>query len=294
MPRGVPKAGFRKTKKRMQAIQPQMYDLETATVEQLHTTESDAAIAKKLKDRFEILEDLTNAAIEGDVKSVIVSGPAGLGKSYTVEQALEVWDPDEKKHTVIRGYVKGTGLFKTLWQYRRPGQVIVFDDSDSLFMDDTTLGMLKAVCDSTEKRRVSYLAEFNMIDETDATVIPRSFVFDGTIIFISNLDFDAVAAKGGKLAPHLSAMISRSHYIDLAMKSRRDYLIRIKQVLKLGLLKARGLDSKQERKVMKFIETNQDSLREMSLRIAIKLGDLLKRNPRTFEKMARVTCCKGN
>ena len=290
MPRGVPKAGFRKTKKRIQAIEPKMYELETMPV----TTESDIEIAKKLKERFEILEDLTNAAIEGAVKSVIVSGPPGLGKSYTVEQALEAWDPDEKHHTVIRGYVKGTGLFKTLWQFRRPGQVIVFDDSDSLFMDDTTLGMLKAVCDSTEKRRVSYLAEFNMIDETDASVIPRTFVFDGTIIFISNLDFDAVAAKGGKLAPHLGAMISRSHYIDLAMKSRRDYLIRIRQVLKLGLLKKRGLDASQERQVMRFIEKNQDNLREMSLRIAIKLGDLLKRNPSKFEKMAQVTCCKNS
>ena len=32
---------------------------------------------------------------------------------------------------------------------------------------------------------------------------------------------------------------------------------------------------------------------EFSLRIAIKLGDLVKRNERTFEKMAKVTCCKG-
>ena len=77
------------------------------------------------------------------------------------------------------------------------------------------------------------------------------------------------------------------------MKTRRDYLIRMKQVIKEGLLSKRGLSKSQERKVVRFIEKNQDYIREFSLRIAIKLGDLVKRNERTFEKMAKVTCCKG-
>ena len=257
------------------------------------SNETDAQIDQKLKDRFDILEMMTNAAIDGSVKSLIVSGPAGLGKSYTVEQALEGWDPEEVNHTVIRGYVKATGLYKTLYQYRNKGQMIVFDDSDSIFMDDTTLAMLKAVCDSTERRRVSYLSEFNMIDEASADVIPRSFQFDGTIVFITNLDFDSIIEKGNKLAPHLSAMVSRSHYIDLAMKTRRDYFIRIKQVVDQGLLSSKGLDKKQEARVMYFIEKYQDSLREMSLRVAIKLADLVKAHPDRFEVMGKVTVCKG-
>jgi len=257
------------------------------------SNETDLQIDQKLKDRFEILEMMTNAAINGDVKSLIVSGPAGLGKSFTVEQALETWDPEELNHTVIRGYVKATGLYKTLYQYRNKGQMIVFDDSDSIFMDDTTLAMLKAVCDSTERRRVSYLSEFNMVDEESADVIPRSFQFDGTIVFITNLDFDSIIEKGNKLAPHLSAMVSRSHYIDLAMKTRRDYFIRIKQVVDQGLLSSKGLDKKQEARVMYFIEKYQDSLREMSLRVAIKLADLVKAHPDRFEVMGKVTVCKG-
>jgi len=256
------------------------------------SNETDAQIDKKLKDRFAILEAMTEAAIDGDVKSLIISGPAGLGKSHTVEEALEASDPSQENHTLIRGYVKATGLYQTLWNYRHKGQMIVFDDSDSIFMDDTTLAMLKAVCDSTERRRVSYLADYNMVDD-DSNVIPRQFQFDGTIVFITNLDFDAIIDKGNKLAPHLAAMVSRSHYIDLAMKTRRDYFIRIKQVVKQGLLSKKGLTKAEERKVMKFIENNQDNLREMSLRIALKLSDLIKRAPRQFETMAKVTVCKG-
>jgi hypothetical protein len=261
---------------------------------QIPTTsnETDREIDKKLKDRFSILKMMSEAAIAGDIKSLIISGPAGLGKSYTVEEALEQWDPSESNHTVVKGYVKATGLYRTLWEYREKGQMVVFDDSDSIFNDDTTLAMLKAVTDSTEKRKVSYLSEFNMVDE-DANIIPRSFQFNGTIVFITNLDFDAIIDKGNKLAPHLSAMVSRSHYIDLAMKTRRDYFIRIKQVVKQGLLKSKGLSQKDENKVVRFIEKNQDNLREMSLRVALKLSDIIKRHPRQFETIAKVTVTRG-
>ena len=132
-----------------------------------------------------------------------------------------------------------------------------------------------------------------MVDEASADVIPRSFQFDGTIVFITNLDFDSIIEKGNKLAPHLSAMVSRSHYIDLAMKTRRDYFIRIKQVVKQGLLSAKGLNRHEEVTIMRFIEKHQDKLREMSLRVAIKLADLIKTHPDRFEVMAKVTVCKG-
>ena len=152
--------------------------------------------------------------------------------------------------------------------------------------------MLKAVTDSTERRRVSYLSDYNMVDE-ETNIIPRTFQFDGTIIFITNLDFDAIIDKGNKLAPHLAAMVSRSHYIDLAMKTRRDYFIRIKQVIKQGLLRNKNLNKSQENKILRFIEQKQDNLREMSLRVALKLSDIIKKHPRQFETIAKVTVTKG-
>ena len=86
------------------------------------SNETDREIDKKLKSRFSILEMMAKAAIDGDIKSLIVSGPAGLGKSYTIEEALEEADPTEKYHTVIKGYVKATGLYRTLWDYKDKGK----------------------------------------------------------------------------------------------------------------------------------------------------------------------------
>jgi hypothetical protein len=292
MPRGVPNAGFRNTVAST-ARGNGAAMLQKVTPMVVVQNETDEEIAARLAERFDILETLTNSAVKGEARALVVSGPAGLGKSFTVEKALEAWDPEQINHTIVKGYVKTTGLYKLLYQYRQAGQVLVFDDADTIFYDDNSLNLLKAVCDTTERRVVSYLAETNMVDEESAERIPRSFAFEGTIVFITNLDFDSLIDKGHKLAPHLQALVSRSHYIDLAMKTRRDYMVRIKQVLKMGLLKSQGLNAEQEADVMSFLDKNQDRLRELSLRMAIKVGALRKTGKANWATMAKVTCCKN-
>jgi uncharacterized protein (UPF0147 family) len=284
MPRGVPKSGVRMTRKRiaMTAFAP--------TLPINVSNETDEEIELKLADRFEILEEMTKGAVAGDIRALICSGPAGLGKSYTVDKALQTLP--EGQYTAIRGMVNKTGLYKTLYQYRHPGNVIVFDDADRIFFDDDSLGLLKAACDTMKTRTLSYLSEFKLVDEETAEVIPRQFVFEGTVIFITNMDFDHMIASGSKIAPHMEALVSRSHYIDLAMKTRRDYIIRIHQVVKQGMLQDHGLNKNQESEVMNFIEENQDKLRELSLRMAIKIAVLMK-TTKDWKRTARVTCCRG-
>lgn len=291
MPRGVPAKGFRMTKNAIARTNGQAILDKIAPVAAV-SNETDAEIDARLRDRFEILDELTKAALFGNARAVIVSGPAGLGKSFTVERALAEWDPDQINHTIVKGYVKPTGLLRLLYQFREPGQVIVFDDADTVFYEDTSLNLLKAVCDTTEMRRVSYMAESNMVDEDSGEKIPRSFLFEGTILFITNLDMDAMVDKGHKLAPHLQALVSRSHYIDLAMKTRRDYIVRIKQVIAEGMLRQQGLTPDQEQQVLDYVVDNQDRLREVSLRIAVKIGNLVKMGG-DWKRLANVTCLKN-
>lgn len=282
MPRGVfprkPKA------QKMQA----MMNVDSAPVR----VETDEEVEAKLADRFEVLESMTQLAIDGEVRSLVVSGPAGLGKSWTVEKALETWDPSEQDHTVIRGYVRPTGLFKLLYQHRARGQVVVFDDADSIFYDDTSINLLKAACDTTDRRRISYISEAVLVDEETAERLPKSFDFEGTVIFITNCDFDSMIDRGHKLAPHLAAIVSRSHYVDLAMRTKRDYIVRIRQVIKQGLLADRGLSDTEQHEVAQYVEDNQDKLRELSLRMALKVASI-RRKGGNWQKVARVTCMKA-
>jgi hypothetical protein len=252
--------------------------------------ETDEQIDARIAERFQILDLLTESCMVGNSRSLIVSGPAGLGKSFTVERTLAQWDPNGVNHVIVKGYVRATGLIKLLYQYREEGQVVVFDDADTIFFDDTSLNLLKAVCDTTERRRVSWLSEGKLMDDETGEIIPRSFDFDGTVIFISNYDFDHMIEKGHRLAPHLNALISRSHYIDLALKTRRDYLVRIRQVIREGMLE--DLTVSQRDDVMSYIERNHSRLRELSLRMAIKIGNLRKTTD-NWEKLANVTCCRN-
>ena len=287
MPRGIPKNGVRKPRISKIASKSASVAFQAPTV-----YETEAQIDERINDRFEILEDLAKAAIKGDVRAMIVSGPPGLGKSFIIQQELERWDPNGLNHTIVKGYVKATGLLRLLFAHKEAGKVIVFDDADTIFFDDTSLNLLKAVCDSTPVRRVSYMAEGTMLDEDTGEAISKKFEFKGTIVFITNYDFDAMIDKGHRLAPHLGAMISRAHYIDLTMKTKQDYLVRIKQVLKKGLLTSHGLSSVQQYDVVKFIEDNQNSMRELSLRMVLKVADVRKLNSARWEKMAKATCCR--
>lgn len=282
MPRGIPNSGVRKSRTKKVEEQTSVIEFET-----------DQEIDARLRERFDILSDLVHQAVSGDVRALIVSGPPGLGKSYTIEKTLEKNDPNAVNHQIVRGYVKATGLYKLLWQCKEKGKVLVFDDADTIFFDDTSLNMLKAVCDTTEKRKVSYLAEGYLIDEETATRLPKNFEFNGTIIFLTNYDFDAMIDKGHKLAPHLQALVSRAHYVDLAMKTSRDYLIRIKQVVSAGLLDNLGLDKSGQADVMEFIDTNHKKLRELSLRIALKVAAIRKSGSSRWKSTAKVTCCRN-
>jgi len=284
MPKGIPNSGNRI---RRGDGADAMAALKVAY--EARNAETDAEIDARISERFDILDTLTEACVVGNARALIVSGPAGLGKSFTVEKRLSQWDPEGNNHVIVKGYVRATGLIKLLYHYRHDNNVIVFDDADAIFFDDVSLNLLKAVCDTTERRSVSWMSEGKLIDDESAELVPRTFDFDGTIIFISNYDFDAMIDKGHKLAPHLQAMVSRSHYIDLAMKTRRDYLVRIRQVIAQGMLS--DLTELQRAQVMRFIDKNADNLRELSLRMALKLASLCKQSD-NWERLARVTCCK--
>lgn len=277
MPRGIPKAGFRRRSSGA-------FNNENI----VEVYESDSDIDNRIRERFSVLEDITESTVSGISRALVVSGPPGLGKSYTVEQIVS--QLPESDYTIIKGFVRATGLYKALYEFKNAGQVIIFDDSDSIFHDEAALSLLKSACDTTERRVISWRAETNMIAE-DGERLPNYFEFNGSIIFITNLDFDRIVDTEAKFHEHISAMISRANYVDLAMKNRRDYFIRIKQVIDSGML-ADTIDQSQIAMVVDYIEENIDKLRELSLRMAIKIALTVKSNPNKWRRICNVTCIR--
>lgn len=251
--------------------------------------ETDEDIAARISERFEVTETLVESAIAGDVRAVFVSGGPGLGKSHTVNKVLKDWDKEGDRHVFVKGMVKATGIYKLLYQYRDNNTVLVFDDSDSIFHDEVSLNILKAVCDTSETRKVSWLTEARMVDESTGETIPRNFEYNGSIIFLTNIDMTAMIKGKHKMTPHLEALISRAYYVDLSIKNKRDYLVRIRQVINTGMLDGLGNDAKED--VINFIEDNYMKLSEISIRTAIKIGNVRKNNPKNWERICKLTCC---
>jgi hypothetical protein len=122
--------------------------------------------------------------------------------------------------------------------------------------------------------------------------VPDQFEFKGSVIFITNLKFDTM--KSQKLRDHLDALQSRCHYLDLTLDTMRDKVLRIKQIAQDGALFADyDFDQCVQDEIVEFLDANKTRMREMSLRMAIKIADLRKSFPLKWKSMAEVTCMKS-
>jgi hypothetical protein len=89
----------------------------------------------------------------------------------------------------------------------------------------------------------------------------------------------------------LDALESRCHYIDLQMDTNREKILRIKQVVKdCGMLDSYEFEDCVKDEIVHFVEANQNKLRELSLRMVLKIADLRKSFPLNYQAMAKTTC----
>ena len=250
--------------------------------------ESDTEIVERIRERFDMLKDMTKAVKKGDVRAMIVSGPPGVGKSHGVEEVLDRYALMEslgagKQHEVIKGATSAIGLYCKLFKMADKGKVVVFDDCDSIFADELSLNILKAALDSKKNRYIHWNTDsFKLRNEG----VPDSFKFEASAIFITNLKFDKVK---GKLREHLEALESRCHYMDLTIDSDKDKILRIKQVVQDGMLDKYKLADEVKEEIMDFIDINKGRLRELSLRTVLKVADLAISFPDRWESYAENT-----
>jgi len=253
--------------------------IEVDTTESV-TTETDAEIVERLRERFGILDEMTQMSVDGDIRGMVVTGPPGVGKSFGVENIIEKNSLFDKlrgsvsRFGIEKGAASAIGLYKLLYRYADANNVLVLDDCDSVLYDELSLNLLKAALDSSKKRRISWNTESSALRREG---IPESFEFKGSVIFITNLD----------------AIMSRCHYLDLTMNSTRERLLRCRQVVKDGMLEEYGFSEAEQNEIVDFVEENKDRMREISLRMVGKIADLRKTKSDKWQRMAEITCMKS-
>ena len=253
--------------------------------------ETDEELEQRIRETYSNMTILVDSIAEGITNSLIISGAAGVGKSYGVRRSLE--SNSNIEYTYIRGYVKPTGIFKLLWENRMPNQILVFDDADECFFDVVGLNLLKSALEISKTRRICWMSEKEFFSNETEEQIPNYFDYQGQIIFLTNIDFHDLIVKGSKLSPHLAAIESRSIYLDLKIRSNKEKLIRIKQVVsESSILEDRGIYEDDEKELMTYLFNNIDRLREVSLRTVEKLAALYLTSPSRWKSLANSVMLK--
>ena len=264
------------------------------------SNETDEQAMNRIRRRFSILDTMTKATINGECRAMIVTGPPGVGKSFGIETQLEkasIFDKIAGKRVrfeIVKGAITAIGLYALLYKYSDSKNVLVFDDCD-VWDDQDALNILKAALDSGKRRRIWWNSDSSYLRKEG---IPTDFEFNGSCIFVTNLDFNDRRSK--KIAAHLEALQSRCHYLDLTINTERDKMLRIKQVHKDasedvvgGLFADYEFESDEADQILDFMWENRSKMREISLRMSLKIADLVRIDASDWRGLARETCMRA-
>lgn len=252
---------------------------------------SDAVVAQEsrfsINERFGFVSDMVTMLANGAQASVVVTGPGGLGKSFTVSKTLNACGfkdvstledfavgtviKSNKAFRVIKGYSTPKGLYRTLYENR--DGVIVFDDCDSVLKDPVSLNLLKGALDSYSRRIISWRADIKDED------LPTTFEFKGRIVFISNLASTQID----------QAIITRSMAVDLSM-TRQQKIERMRHLLDSGEFMPE-FDKATKNDAMSLIDKLQEKVKELSLRTLIQVTKIRKSAGSNWANLAEYTIC---
>lgn len=250
-------------------------------------------LGARIERRFRVMSKLTEGIVHGNIRALIMSGAAGIGKSYNLEERLKKAEQkgEINKYTILKGRISAVALYAQLYLHQDKGDVLVLDDNDIIFQDELSLNILKGALDTGEKRHLSWKTASTWLEENG---IEDEFDFNGCCCFVTNLDFDRMIERGSVLAPHFKALLSRSTYLDLLIHSPLEIMIRIEQVVKnTAILDTQGIDDDQKELMMSWLWDNYNHMRELSLRSVLKIGSFMNTDMSDWQEMTEVTMLKS-
>lgn len=233
----------------------------------------------EIEQNNDVIEKYVKSVAAGDFGSLIISGPPGIGKTYTVDRLLQEYVPE--KYKLVTGHMTPLSLYANMYNYRASGHILVLDDVDSVFSDVTGLNLLKAAMDTKVVRNIHWESSSKLLAHMG---LPPNFEFKGSIILISNIGFKSAS---NKLKVHLDAVKDRTFTVQVSDGSNEDLYKQVCfMVLKRGLLDSYELDTQESKTLLDYLGERLDSFNTVSLRLALNLATLMKTNPTDWRAMA--------
>ena len=227
----------------------------------------------RLDGKLNTVEGICKDIAQGKTGGLVLSGPPGVGKTYSVMSFLAKYKKPKSHHYIFKGKITPFNIYPTLYRYRDAGDVVVFDDADINDLD--AINLLKAAGDTTSgPRLVSY--ESTSIDKLG---IDRNFMFNGGIIILTNKAFE----DEKRMRHHYDALADRLHNVRLANFNNVDAMMMIYYMtIKRDVLKPYNFTAAQIADILCYIRENKNWLKCMSLRTLKKIADEVKKRPNNW------------
>lgn len=220
-------------------------------------------------ERFKYMGDCVDMVIEKVQPSLLITGLAGIGKTYGVKERFHIRGMDEgRDYKFVQGHSSALGLYMKLQEYK--DQTVVFDDCDTVFQDSSA-NILKCALDSYATRKICW-ASSRLPEGVDP-----EFEFTGSIIFVSNIDVSKID----------DAVESRTMVINLQM-TRDEICVYMKSILG-DILPDYSMTIKKE--ALEFISERCNEFNQFNLRSLIKACRVRKmadKNQNDWKKMIMV------
>ena len=144
----------------------------------------------ELDDIYAEFDAYIRMTARAEQTGLIVRSRPGVGKSHRAEEILEQ-ERDNKtqgcsEYLFKASYSSPLALYDALYQASNDGHVLVMDDVTGITSDKRSAALLKAALEgqgSSEDRVVEWQSASSALEKRG---LPRSFEFEGTIIFLFN------------------------------------------------------------------------------------------------------------
>jgi hypothetical protein len=216
--------------------------------------------------RFTFIEKLVDMIVRDQEKSMIVTGSGGLGKSYTIFNRLKLNDLGEADFDRVSGHMTPKALYRRL--HEANGKIIVFDDCDSVLVNDTSVNLIKSALDSYGSRTLSWASEMGGRESE----LPNHFDFNGRVIFISNF----------ALVDMPQPVVSRALYVDVTMTA--DEKIERITAIAPALVPDMGVAERNE--CVELLSRLRHKISDLNLRTMMKVASIRRANPVVWRDMA--------
>jgi hypothetical protein len=251
-------------------------------------------VVKEVIDKFDAIYKITKIFVSESgsaMNGLLISGDAGTGKTYWVQKGLE--DIEPKNIQYIKGSsITAPAIFVKLFLARRPGSILVLDDVDIIHKTtserNTILDLFKGATEMTKGERWLSWERAGANALMNELGVPRTFDFQGSIIWITNDKIEAIAKK---TKGHWNAISSRFNQQKIYLTEQEKllytlYLLQDMDMLGKNCMAKEGGYSKDIiDRTCDFVYDNYRDFSDLTPRTAIKIADLMETYPEDWKML---------